>query len=346
MWNFRISATSLVLASFLPIITGCGGGSQPVNVQTIDPGTTQSGKSERMNDLLLKTAMAKPADQNADYIIGADDLLEIDVFQAEELHKTVRVSSQGYISGALIGEVKAKGLTPVQLEQEISKKLEKYMIEPRVSVSIKEYKAQKIGVIGSVKNSQMYMVTGQRYLLDMLTMAGGITGDAGDFCYILRSADGEKPGTTRTDTLVINLEELLVKGDFSLNVPVFGGDVINVPKTGIVFVDGPVRRPGPFQFKIKMTLMEAIITAGGTKFEADQSDVKILRDKGDGTRELISINYKDIVDGKSNDIPVKENDIIVMGTNGVKDFLSHVLGFLSGSVSTTGGATIAPGIPR
>jgi polysaccharide export outer membrane protein len=344
MQKFYVYAAALILV--FSLLIGCGGGTQTVNVQSLDSGIKQEGKSEKMNDLLLKSAMAKPADQNADYIIGADDLLEIDVFQAEELHKAVRVSSQGYISMALIGEVKAKGLTPVQLEQQLSKKLEKYMIEPRVSVSIKEYKAQKIGVIGSVKNPQMYMVTGQRYLLDMLTMAGGIAGDAGDFCYILRSADGEKPGTTKTDSFVINLEELLVKGDFSLNVPVFGGDVINVPKTGIVFVDGPVRRPGPFPFKLKMTLMEAIITAGGAKFEADQSDVKILRDKGDGTRELISVNYKDIADSKSNDIPVKENDIIVMGTNGVKDFLSHVLGFLSGSVSSSGGASISPAIPR
>ena len=344
MQKFYVYAAALILV--FSLLIGCGGGTQTVNVQSLDSGIKQEGKSEKMNDLLLKSAMAKPADQNADYIIGADDLLEIDVFQAEELHKAVRVSSQGYISMALIGEVKAKGLTPVQLEQQLSKKLEKYMIEPRVSVSIKEYKAQKIGVIGSVKNPQMYMVTGQRYLLDMLTMAGGIAGDAGDFCYILRSADGEKPGTTKTDSFVINLEELLVKGDFSLNVPVFGGDVINVPKTGIVFVDGPVRRPGPFPFKLKMTLMEAIITAGGAKFEADQSDVKILRDKGDGTRELISVNYKDIADSKSNDIQVKENDIIVMGTNGLKDVLSHVLGFLSGSVSSSGGASISPAIPR
>src|SRR5512143_165905 len=164
MKNLLVVAAVLSLFSFLLI--GCGGGSQQVSVQRIDAETGQSGKSDRMNDLLLKSAMAKSADQNADYIIGADDLLEIDIFQAEELHKTVRVSSQGYISMALIGELKAKGLTPVQLEQQISRKLEKYMIEPRVSVSIKEYKAQKIGVIGSVKQPQMYMVTGQRYLLD------------------------------------------------------------------------------------------------------------------------------------------------------------------------------------
>lgn len=340
----RLYAFALLLGIVCSLSAGCGGTSQPANVQTIDPGINQSGKSEKMNELLLKSAMAKPADQNADYIIGTDDLLEIDIFQAEELHKTVRVSSQGYISMALIGELKAKGLTPVQLEQQISKKLEKYMIEPRVSVSIKEYKAQKIGVIGSVKNPQIYMVTGQRYLLDMLTLAGGVTPDAGDICYILRPAEADKAGA-KTESLLVNLDELLVRGDFSLNIPVFGGDVINIPKTGIVYVDGQVYRPGPFQFKLKMTLREAVITAGGTRFEADPSDVKIVRDRGDGTREVISVNYEDITEGKSNDIPLKENDIIVVGTHGFKNFFSNFFGFLRGSVSSGGAVSVTPGVP-
>jgi len=116
-------------------------------------------------------------------------------------------------------------------------------------------------------------------------------------------------------------------------------------KNGIVYVDGPVNRPGPYGFQMKMTLREAIIIAGGLRFEADSSDVKILRDKGDGTREVIAVNYDDITQGKTNDFPIKENDIIIMGKNGFKNFLVTVSGMLSGGLNTTGGFVVNPATP-
>lgn len=341
----KLSVVAAVIALFSFLLIGCGGGSQPVHVQNLDSEIKEEGKSARMNDLLLKAAMARPADKDADYIIGADDVLDIDVFQAEELRKTVRVSSQGYIGMPLIGQVKAKGLTPLQLEQQISKKLEQYLQEPRVSIAVKEYKAQKISVIGAVGKSDMYSVTGQKYLVDMLIIAGGLGGSASEICLVLRPSDSEMAGEKKTVTLVINLIDLLEKGDFSLNVPVFSGDIINVMKNGVVFVDGPVNRPGPFTYKMKMTLREAIITAGGLRFEADTSDVKVLRDKGDGTREVIAVNYDDITQGKSNDFPIKENDIIIMGKNGFKNFLVTVSGMLSGGLNTSSGFVVNPASP-
>jgi len=343
MKKLLVVAAVLTLFSFLFI--GCGGGSQPVQVQSLDSEIKQEGKSASMNELLLKAAMARPADKSADYIIGADDVLDIDVFQAEELRRTVRVSSQGYIGMPLIGQIKARGLTPLQLEQQICQKLDKYMQEPRVSVTIKEYKSQEISVIGAVGSPKVYSVTGQKYLVDMLIMAGGIGGSASEICLILRPSDSEMAGEKRTETLAINLIELLEKGDFSLNVPVFSGDIIHVLRNGIVFVDGPVNRPGTFIYKMRMTLREAIIISGGLRFEADPSDVKILRDRGDGTRELLAVNYDDITQGKSNDFPIKENDIIIMGKNGFKNFLVTVSGMLSGGLNTGGGFIVNPATP-
>lgn len=337
----KLSVIAAVVALFSFLLIGCGGGSQPIQVQSLDSGTKDEGKSAIMNDLLLKAAIARPADKDADYIIGADDVLDIDVFQAEELRKTVRVSSQGYIGMLLIGQVKAKGLTPLQLEQQIAQKLEKYMQEPRVSVAVKEYKAQKISVIGAVGTGGVFSVTGQKYLVDMLIMAGGIGGGASEICLIVRPSDSDMAGEKKTVTMAINLIELLEKGNFSLNVPVFSGDIINVMRNGIVFVDGPVRQPGTFTYKMKMTLREAIIIAGGLRFEADPSDVKILRDKGDGTREVIAVNYDDITQGKRNDFPIKENDIIIMGKNGFKNFLVTVSGMISGGLNE-GGMAVNP----
>ncbi len=332
MKNLQI-LSALSLGLFL--LAGCGGGRQEVNVQQMDADIKQRTKVDDMNALLLKKAMSVKVDKDADYVIGADDLMEIEVFQADELRKTVRVTPQGYISLPLIGEIRAKGLTPVQLEKELSKKLEKYLQEPRVSVTLKEYKAQKIVVIGAVGKPDMFTVTGQKYLLDMLIMAGGFSSNA-ETCYILRPKENEITGTAETEVITISLTQLVDKGDFSLNVPVFNGDVINVPKNGIAFIDGEVNRPGPFTITPKMTLREAIITAGGLKYEADATDVKILRDQEGGRREIIPLNYNDIRDGKSNDVSIREKDIIVVGTNGFKSFVSTFFRFFTGTVNTAG----------
>ncbi|HAM53576.1 MAG TPA: hypothetical protein DCP92_23865, partial [Nitrospiraceae bacterium] len=140
------------------LLCGCAG-HRDANVQNVNNELLKKdARSEKLNDMMLKSAMTQSTDPNADYIIGAEDLLDIDVFQADELKRTVRVSSQGYIGLPLIGQIKAKGLTPLQLEKEIEMKLEEYMEKPLVTVFVKEYMAQKIGVIGAVEKPQVYSV--------------------------------------------------------------------------------------------------------------------------------------------------------------------------------------------
>jgi polysaccharide export outer membrane protein len=331
----KLSLIALCMA--LLSLTGCGG-RQEVRSQKPDIQSTQNTKSEKMNDLLLKTAINQNVDPNADYIIGSDDLLEIEVYQAEELKRTTRVSSKGYIGMPLIGQIKAKGLTAAQLEEEIAKRLDKYMEEPVVNVYLKEYKAQRISVIGAVKMPQVYVVTGQKYLLDMLTLAGGIAGDAGTICYILRPVNNGQTGMSKTETLVVDLKDLLEKGNLTLNIPVFSGDVINVPKGGVFFVDGAVEKPGVYQLAGNTTLMEAIIMAGGMKFEAIKSEVQVLKNKGDGTRDLITIDYEAIKNGQREDIFIDLNDLIIVPKNGFKSFLVGIGTIFSGAVNLGGGS--------
>jgi protein involved in polysaccharide export with SLBB domain len=123
-------------------------------------------------------------------------------------------------------------------------------------------------------------------------------------------------------TLVIDLDELLIKGDLTLNVPTFSGDVINVPASGKVFVGGDVQKPGGFPLKGKsVTVSQAIALAEGLKPEADGSEVKIFRFSGKGNeKEVITVNYYDIVEAKVVDPYVKENDILIVPRSGVKNF--------------------------
>lgn len=110
----------------------------------------------------------------ADYRIGAQDLMEVVVYGQPELTRTVRVNAQGFISLPLIGLVPAAGLTAQQVEQRIAERLgDKYLQNPQVTVFIKEYTTLRFSVEGAVNKPGVYPLTGQMTLLRALAIAGG-----------------------------------------------------------------------------------------------------------------------------------------------------------------------------
>jgi polysaccharide export outer membrane protein len=292
----------------------------------------KSRQIKAMNDKILMSTLSSRREHYGDYIIGSEDLLEISVFEVEELNKTVRVSSQGSISLPLLGTLKAKGLTVNELEREIRDTLaEKYLQDPQVTVFIKEYRSYRISVIGAVNEPNLYDVAGQKTILDMLAMAEGLRDDAGYLLFVNRppgleeeaAKAGKYPEQESPRTFVVDLEELLVKGNFALNLPLMNGDVINVPVSGKVFVGGEVMKPGGFPLRgEKMTVSQAVILAGGVKPEADGSRTKIFRYSDKGTaKEILSVDVYAIQKGEEEDPYLKENDIIIVPRHGVKGFL-------------------------
>jgi polysaccharide export outer membrane protein len=344
-----ISPISLLVITFLVSCVSA----PPSEKAAISPEKTllelESSRQVRaMNERILMSSLSSQGDPYRDYKIGPEDLLEISVFEAEKLNQTVRVSSQGNISIPLLGVVRVKGLTANQLERELRELLaEKYLQDPHVSIFIKEYRSQRISVMGAVEKPGVFEVTGHKTILDMLAVAGGLRADAehgaGSLLFLIRppAVQGEAPEVLEGEkdfeaggprTFVIDLEELLVKGDLSLNVPLIHGDVINIPVSGKVFVGGEVRRPGGFPLgRNRMTLTQAIIMAAGLKPEANGSEAKIFRcsEKGLG-KEVLSVNVYAIQKGKQEDLYLKENDIIIVPRHGVKAFFVGVKETLTG----------------
>lgn len=285
-----------------------------------------------MNEKLLMSTMAARKTSQRDYKIGSEDLLEISVFEEEKLNKTVRVSSQGNISFPLLGVLRVKGLTANELEKEIRDLLaEKYLQNPQVSVFIKEYRSQRISVIGMVEKPGVFEVTGQKTVLDTLALAGGLKEDAGQLLFLVRPPNleedvprGKKESLEQhPQTFVIDLDELLIKGDLTINMPVLHGDIINVPASGKIFVGGEVVRPGGFPLKgKKLTLTQAITLAEGLKPEGDGTEARIFRYTGRGNeKEIFSVDIYAIQNGKAEDLYLKENDILFVPKSGVKNFL-------------------------
>jgi polysaccharide export outer membrane protein len=291
-----------------------------------------SRQIKAMNERILMGGLSSKMAPYRDYKIGPEDLLEITVFEEEKLNKTVRVSSQGNISLPLLGVFRVKALTANELEKEIRDLLaEKYFQDPHVSVFIKEYRSQRISVMGAVEKPGVFDVTGPKTVLDLLAMAGGLKEDAGQLLFLIRPPrmeEGGSKGKIDADeqspkTLIIDLEELLVKGGLSLNLPLTHGDVINIPVSGKIFVGGEVVKPGGFPLKGKrMTVNQAIAVAEGLKPEANGSETKIFRysEKG-GKKEILSVNVYAIQKGTSDDFYLKENDIVIVPKSGSKAFL-------------------------
>jgi len=321
-----LSFISIVLF-FLLLLNSCA--SNELQAKTQLQLNASSEKSEQLNSALTQKNMDfRKAYSASDYKIGPDDLLEIDTFQVQELKSSVRVSAQGFIKIPLVDKIKAGGLTVSELESYISKKLERYVKEPVVSIFVKEYRSQQISVLGSVKDPKVYYATGQKYLLDMLSLAGGLTQDAGSVCIIQRTSGSLEGNSEFTEKIVIDLDELLIKGRADLNIPMFSGDVVQVPLGGIFFVDGAVNSPGEYRLKNKTTFTQALSMAKGLDLTATRSDVKIFRDNGKQDREIISVDYDSILEGKSPDIPIHEKDIIIVSSNGFKRFLNTITGSL------------------
>jgi polysaccharide export outer membrane protein len=302
-----------------------------------------SEQVKAMNERILMRSLSSGRDYYRDYKIGPEDLIEISVFEEEKLNKTVRVSSQGNISLPLLGILRVKGVTANELEREIRDLLaEKYFQDPHVSIFIKEYRNQRISVIGAVDKPGAYDVTGPKTVLDVLGMAGGLKEEAGPLLFLIRPPQPEdEPFRGKEDseakkpyTFVIDLEELLVKGDLTLNLSLMHGDVINIPVSGKVFVGGEVKSPGGFPLKgKKLTISQAISLAGGLGPKAAGSETKIFRYSENGPRkEVLSADVYAIQKGQGQDLYLKENDIIIVPMSGTKAFLIEVRDTIKGLV--------------
>jgi polysaccharide export outer membrane protein len=336
--NSKVQIIFLLFFLFLSFILSSCASTPTQNNESISSEKIREMESSKnvneMNERIMMSALSSRRATSREYRIGPQDLLEISVFEVEKLNKTARVSSQGNINLPLIGILKVKGLTADELEKEIRSLLaDKYLQDPQVTVLIKEYRNQRISVMGAVKNPNVFDVTGPKTILEMLAMAGGLREDAGQLLFLLRPPKQEE-GTSKVEkganerkpeTFVIDLEGLLVEGNLSLNLPLLHGDVVNVPVSGKVFVGGEVKAPGGFIRGKNMTLSQAIVLAGGIQFSGNGSETRIFRysEKGTG-KEILTANVYSIQKGKKEDISLKENDIVIVPKSGVKTFLVGV----------------------
>jgi len=253
-----------------------------------------------------------------EYLIGAQDLLQITVQDMPEFNKIeVRVSEDGSITLPLLQRVLVGGLNKDEVEQKLASLLEeKYLNlkKAQVTVFIKEYQSQQVAVIGAVAKPGMYEIVGRQNLMQMLSKAGGITDKAGNEIFVLREG---KSGVTAS--IPIDLDDLFVNGNTKLNIPIQSKDVINVQPDRIinVYVFGEVKQPGVLEVKLskKINLLQAIAQAGGLTEGASKRGITITTKDKNGKEVKTKVNLRDIINGKKPNPLLKEGDVVYVPTS-------------------------------
>jgi polysaccharide biosynthesis/export protein len=145
-----------------------------------------------------KTAQAQAASTGG-YLIGAEDLLYIGVWKNELLSRQVPVRPDGMISLPLLNDVRAAGLTPMQLRDLLIQRLSEYMPTPEVSVIVQEVRSPKVSILGEVAHPGRYDLKGRTTVLDLLALAGGLTEFASRSRIVILRGEGTHAGKIRFD---------------------------------------------------------------------------------------------------------------------------------------------------
>lgn len=287
-----------------------------------------------------------------DIPIGAGDLLHIDVFQVQDLSGDVRVGQTGLIALPLIPDrIPVAGCTPYELGEKLDKLLQVngLVMHPQVLVTVKDQTSEPISVAGAVAHPAILQQTGQTTLIEALAAAGGVATDAGDNILVARQAvsrpicgEPDPPADPKAapEMIHVKVSDLLEKGDPTFNIPVYGGDVITVPRAGIIYMVGGVVQPGGYALNdpgATFNMMKMIALAHGLTSNAKQNSAVVLRkDPKNGQTKQIPVRLKKILQRKDPDIRLYAGDIVYIPTSGLK----HALG-IAGAAAIGIGTGIA-----
>ena len=156
---------SLVFLVVLAVVAGDGRGQSSKIKSDVAPATAGSS--------LASSGVASLAPV-ADYIIGPDDVLAVNVWKEPELSRSVVVRPDGKITLPLLKDIQAGGSTPEQLQERIEKGLSDYVSKPVVTVMLQEEKSHKFNVLGQVQKPGSYLLNSPITVLDAIAMAGGL----------------------------------------------------------------------------------------------------------------------------------------------------------------------------
>lgn len=265
-----------------------------------------------------------------DYRIGPSDLLDIKVFQADELSRQVRVDQRGDITLPLMGTIRVAGLTQNGLEQRLASLMGKNLLQnPQVSVFIKEFTAQRVTIEGEVGKQGVFPLSGQVTVLQAIAMAGGLGEYAASNQVMMFRKQGSGVRTYQIDLDAIR--------NGLANDPYVQNDDRIVVQRNVqrVTVDGEVNKPGVFPYKDRITVLQAVAMAGGVSSLGRADSIAVIRQEN-GRENIYTVNLNEIRSGRQVDPLVQSGDLIVVDRSNGRYWLKQVIPLLSPLTLVTG----------
>lgn len=223
----------------------------------------------------------------ADYVIGAQDVLAIQVFDQPDLGGRYTVEADGTFSFPLIGRVKAAGLSLRAFEGELKKKLSPdFFRNPQVTVAVEQYRSQRVFVMGEVRSPGPVVLVGGMTLIEALSRAGSTLPTASGEVSVVRPPQGSDATNGEPAELLRASIRELEGGVLKQNIELRDGDQIFVPRAESAYVFGQVKAPGAYGIQKDTTILQALSLAGGTTEHAAMNRVKIWRIVGGDKREI------------------------------------------------------------
>ncbi len=246
--------------------------------------------------------------------------------ESPELTRDVRVDSDGTLGLPLLAEhPHVAGLSLTQAEALLKKRYQESGIlnDPNITITLKELESKPVTLIGSVRQPGVFQVSGQVRLMRLISMAGGFSDDAGTTVQVIREDGSGAPKVTE-----VKVEDLR-QGSTEANLPVRGGDTVNVLPAGSVYVIGAVNHPGRFLLPStgqQPSLLNVLALAEDLKRTAKPAHSVLIRKKGsNGEVEQIPVDLSKILARQQPDIPVLPNDVLYVPESTAKRAFSRGL---------------------
>ena len=302
-------------------------------------GSFQTNKPNQGDQSAVASPKALPGGRGAtavlvspdeDYRIGPNDVIDVQIENAPELSRTFHVTAAGTFLMPYVGRVTAAKKTTEELAQFITDKLKgDYLKDPKVTVSVKEYNSRSFFIQGSVRSPGVYQIEGRPSVLELITLASGLSDTHGANAYIIRKIRTAAPKDGDSNSAAVKAGEpvaeespkyelksvhinALLRGHFEQDMFLEPGDIVNIPPTDVFFVAGEVNQPGSFPLKEGTTLRQAISLAQGTNYKAALDRGIVFREGSGGKREELRVDIGSVMAGKKEDVPIMANDIVLV----------------------------------
>lgn len=287
------------------------------------------------------TATAPPPSASAaGYVLGNEDVLQIQVYLHPELDRTSTIDANGDVTFAPIGAIKAAGLTPRQLGDRISERLSNYLRQTtQVTVTVNAYNSRSVFVNGAVAKPGRYGFEIIPSLTEIIGQAGGaLPGSDLSRVQIVRSEGAQRR------TINVDVASTLRNGDVSQLPALRPGDTVTIPMGigmgqysgtgGGAGVIGEVGKPGLYPVGDGQDVWTLLAVAGGPTRQSKLSDVRVITREGGGAT-VVKLDLKEMLQRGSRQMyTVKDGDVIYVPQNSASKFIS-VFGGISTLTSIT-----------